>query len=164
MSILTIATVISETNGFYLFKNQRQLVSYCGYDVVENQSGKRKGKTRISKKGNSHIRRVLHMPAFNVVRYRQAGFKELYERIYAGSNQKMKAYTAVQRKLLILIYTLWKKNEEFNEAYYNSGNDETKPLFSPGFEEDKKSPGITGTQDGLPFKESTEALFSPVQN
>ena len=36
---------------------------------------------------------------------------------------KMKAYVAVQRKMLMLIYTLWKKNEaynpsiKFNEAY-----------------------------------------------
>ena len=52
------------------FANQRQLVSYAagppgGYDVVENQSGNRSGKTRISKKGNSRIRRILHLPAFN---------------------------------------------------------------------------------------------------
>lgn len=42
---------------------------YSGYDLIENQSGKQVGKTRISKKGNRHIRRILHMPAFNVVHY-----------------------------------------------------------------------------------------------
>lgn len=66
---MSVVTVIAETNGFALIKNQRQLVSYAGYDVVENQSGKRAGKTKISKKGNSHIRRILHMPALNAVRY-----------------------------------------------------------------------------------------------
>jgi hypothetical protein len=30
----------------------------------------------------------------------------------------MKAYVAVQRKLLILIYTLWKKNQPFNPGMY----------------------------------------------
>jgi transposase len=65
LGILTVATIVAETNGFKLFRNQRQLTSYAGYDVVENQSGKRVGKTRISKKGNSHIRRALHMPALN---------------------------------------------------------------------------------------------------
>jgi len=39
------------------FKNQRQLVSFAGYDVIENSSGKHRGKTKISKKGNAHIRR-----------------------------------------------------------------------------------------------------------
>lgn len=56
LGLLSIATIIAETNGFALFENVRQLTSYAGYDVVENQSGKRSGKTRISKIGNSHIR------------------------------------------------------------------------------------------------------------
>jgi hypothetical protein len=29
----------------------------------------------------------------------------------------MKAYTAVQKKLLVLIYTLWNKNEAFDPYY-----------------------------------------------
>ena len=130
VGMLTIATVIGETNGFLLIKNQRQLVSYAGYDVVENQSGKRAGKTRISKKGNSHIRRALHFPAFNVVRYNPCSFGQLYQRAYESSGLKMKGYVAVQRKILVLIYTLWKKNETYDENYGTSGNDEQKTLFS----------------------------------
>ncbi|WP_216663794.1 IS110 family transposase [Lentimicrobium sp. L6] len=130
VGILTIATVIAETNGFLLFNNQRQLVSYAGYDVVENQSGKKAGKTKISKKGNSHIRRALHFPAFNVVRYNPSSFGQLYQRAYASSGRKMKGYVAVQRKLLVIIYTLWKKNEAYDVEYEPSANDEQKPLFS----------------------------------
>ncbi|MCD8264294.1 MAG: IS110 family transposase [Tannerellaceae bacterium] len=33
-----------------MFNSVAQLVSYAGYDVVENQSGKRVGRSRISKK------------------------------------------------------------------------------------------------------------------
>lgn len=53
LALLSVAVLIAETNGFENFANQRQLVSYAGYDVVENQSGNRSGKTRISKKGNT---------------------------------------------------------------------------------------------------------------
>jgi transposase len=131
---LTIATILAETNGFSLFKSIPQVVSYAGYDVVENQSGKRVGKTRISKKGNSRIRRVLHLPAFNLIRYNVGSFKSFFERILAKHNQKMKAYVAVQRKLLILIYTLWKKNEEYQPDKLNQkkifGNEETAPSFA----------------------------------
>ena len=45
VGVLTVAQVMAETNAFALFTNQGQLVSYAGYDVVENQSGKRVGKT-----------------------------------------------------------------------------------------------------------------------
>jgi transposase len=113
LGIISIATVIAETDGFALFENRAQLVSYCGYDVVRNQSGKRVGGTKISKKGNSHIRRILFMPAFSVVRYRINPFVNLYERVFEKTRIKMKAYVAVQRKLLILIYVLWKREEVF---------------------------------------------------
>jgi transposase len=117
LGLFTFATIISETGGFELFQNQAQLVCYAGYDVVENQSGKRVGKTHISKKGNTHIRRILHMAAFNMVTHQVKVFKDLYERVYERTNLKMKAYVAVQRKLLIMIYALWKKDTAFDPGY-----------------------------------------------
>ena len=110
--LMTFAVLVAETNGFALIKNASQLVSYAGYDVVENQSGAKSGKTRISKKGNAHIRRILNMPAFCVVTH-DPHFKTFHERILKSTGLKMKAYVAVQRKLLCLVYTLWKKNEMY---------------------------------------------------
>lgn len=117
VSVLTVAAVIAETNGFALVENQAQLVSYAGYDVTENQSGKRTGKTRISKKGNAHIRRNLHFPAFNVVRYEVGPFKVFYDRLIKRGKTKMQVYTAIQKKILVIIWTLWRKNEAFDPAY-----------------------------------------------
>jgi len=114
---LSIAVVLSETNGFALFTNSRQLVSFCGYDVVENQSGKHQGRTKISKKGNSRIRRALHMPALSVVRWKVKVFQDLYERVYGRSGIKMKGYVAVQKKLLTTIYALWKSDSGFDPNY-----------------------------------------------
>jgi transposase len=115
---LTVATVLAETNGFELFKNYKQLISYSGFDVVERESGSSvTGKTRISKKGNSHIRRALFMPAFTAVKYQEPSFFGLYQRTYAKHGIKMKSYVAVQKKLLTTIYHLWKKNEEYNPNY-----------------------------------------------
>lgn len=114
---LTAATIIAETNGFALFENQKQLESFSGYDVVENQSGDHVGRTKISKKGNSHIRRILHMASLNVVTYKVKPFVDLYERVYPKTNIKMKGYVAVQRKLLVMLYTLYKKNERFDPNY-----------------------------------------------
>lgn len=117
VGLLTVATVLAETNGFVLFKRASQVVSYCGYDVIENQSGKHKGKTRISKQGNRHVRRILHMPAFNVVRYQVSPFVQLFNRTIAKHQIKMKSYVAVQKKILVIIYSLWKADESFNEGY-----------------------------------------------
>lgn len=113
LGMLTFAVVVAETGGFALFKNIKQLTCYAGYDVVENQSGNRIGNTRISKKGNAHIRRAMFMPAFSVVKHEKGIFENLFERVFDRTKIKMKAYVAVQRKLLCLIYTLWKKNEKY---------------------------------------------------
>jgi len=115
----SIACIVAETNGFELFESQGQLISYAGYDVVQNQSGKRSGKTKISKKGNKHIRKTMHFPALNVVRWNNDIFVNLYDRVYDRTKIKMKGYVAVQRKLLCLIYTLWKKDEVFDPKHRN---------------------------------------------
>lgn len=117
VSTLTVAVVLAETNGFALFKNARQLVSFAGYDTIENQSGRHVGKTRISKKGNSRLRRAMHMPAFSVVKYEQAPFNQLYTRTLSQHQIKMKSYVAVQKKLLTTIYALWKKNTAYDPNY-----------------------------------------------
>lgn len=168
VGLKTIAVLLSETNGFTSFESQGQLVSYAGYDIVKNQSGERMGKTRMSKKGNAHIRRAMHMPAFSVVRHQVAPFYSLHKRLMAKGKKKMQAYVAVQRKLLILIWTLWKKNECYDPSFElktdgTSGNDEPKHLFSLGTEGAIKDvvPNLVGTTlDELPCKESPEALFS----
>jgi transposase len=113
LGLLSVATLVAETNGFTGFDNVRQIVSFAGYDVVENhgvarRSGQRVGKTRISKKGNSRIRRILYMPALNAVRFGEPSCAALYKRVYERSHIKMKAYVAVQKKLLTLCFSLWK--------------------------------------------------------
>jgi len=117
LGTLTVATVLAETNGFELFENQKQLISYAGYDVVEKQSGSFAGKTRISKKGNSRIRRAMFFPAFSVVTHKQTAFYNLYCRLAPKHPKAMIAYVAIQKKLLITIYALWKKNEAYDNNF-----------------------------------------------
>ncbi len=67
----------------------------------------------------------------------------------------MKGYVAVQRKLLALVYTLWKKNEAFDDSYAKqaSGDKEPMPSLASALQKpDKKiAPAKAGaTQDKLP--------------
>jgi transposase len=151
MGMLTVAVVLAETNGLILFKNAPQLVSYAGYDVVENESGTHKGKTRISKKGNPRIRRALHMPALSVVTHKQEPFIGLFNRVIEKNpTTKMKGYVAVQKKLLVLVYALWTKNEAYNSDYRNTHTKEQEQVLPLGsavaeIAAHKNSP----TKDGL---------------
>ncbi|MBO0594001.1 IS110 family transposase [Cellulophaga sp. E16_2] len=116
ISFISAATVIGETIGFESIVNGKQLASYAGYDVVLRESGNFKGKTRISKKGNSHIRAVLHMPSMTCVRCNPT-LKQFYNRLKPNKAKPLVALVAVQRKLLILMYTLWKNEENYDAKF-----------------------------------------------
>ena len=117
VAFITVIGIVAETDGFALFKNRNQLVSYAGYDVVATESGTSiKGKTRMSKKGNSYIRQIMYMPSMSAARHDEH-HKAYYKRIVQKHGIKMKASVAIQRKLLLLIYALFTKNETFDEKY-----------------------------------------------
>jgi transposase len=123
LGLITIVIVLCETNGFETFNNIRQVVSYAGLDVVMKESGTFKGKTRISKKGNTRIRQCLFMPAMAATVYNDK-IKDLYERINEKNpGIKRKGIVAGMRKLLILIFVMWKKNEEYNPVHKWKSNE-----------------------------------------
>lgn len=121
VGLLTAAVILSETNGFELIRNKRQLASYAGFDVTEKQSGTSvKGRPRISKKGNKYLRKALYMPALSVVRSNEH-FKAFFARLVSKHGVKMKAAVAVQRKLLELTYTLYKNKTTYDKNYTSNG-------------------------------------------
>ncbi len=114
----TVVLVIAETNGFEGILNRRQIASYVGLDVRENQSGKKAGKSSISKHGNKYIRKGLYMPALSCKKYDKK-MKDLYERVlerHGGKNKKV-AIIAVMRKILHIIYALWKNRIKYDPNY-----------------------------------------------
>ena len=119
IGLLTAATILGETNGFDLIRNKRQLASYAGLDVKEKQSGTSvKGKPRISKKGNRYLRKAMHLPALTAIRHDER-FKAIFARIVSKHGIKMKAAVAIQRKLLEMAYTLYKRQEKYDSQYLN---------------------------------------------
>ena len=116
LGFISVVTAVAETNGFELVSNQKQLASYAGLDVVYNDSGIKKGKTSISKKGNKFLRKAVFMPALSASKHNQK-MKELYVRLVSKGKNKKLALIAVARKLLLLIYTIWKNNTDYIPDY-----------------------------------------------
>lgn len=114
LGVTTVVCIVAETEGFHLIENRKQLTSYAGLDVRAKQSGREDPKHAISKKGNAHIRAALYMPALVAVRYNPQ-IKTVYGRIcQKHPKQKKIGVTAAMRRLLLLIYTLWKNGEEYD--------------------------------------------------
>jgi transposase len=117
VGVLTATTVLAETDGFELIRNKRQLTSYAGLDIKEKQSGTSvKGKSRISKKGNRYLRKSMHLPALAAIRHDER-FKSIFVRLVSKHGIKMKAAVAVQRKLLELIFIIYKSNRGYDKNY-----------------------------------------------
>jgi transposase len=124
IGLLTAVIIISETNGFDLIRNRKQLSSYAGLDVKEKQSGTSvKGKPRISKKGNRYLRKAMYFPALAAIRHDQR-FKAIYARLVGKHGIKMKAAVCVQRKLLELAFTIYKTNKPYDKQYLEQKNTE----------------------------------------
>jgi len=115
VGLLTAATLVAETNGFAAFESIKQLTSYAGLDIRITESGKGKGKSKISKRGNSHIRKALFMPSLSKIRSDQTS-KLFYQRLKAKKGIGMVAVVAIERKLLGLMFSLWKKEEMYRSA------------------------------------------------
>jgi transposase len=112
----TAITVLAETDGFSQIQNSKQLCSYSGLDVQERESGKWKGQSKISKKGNSHIRAALYFPALTTIKYSEQ-HKVFYQRIKQKKVKSKIALTAVSRKLLVLMYSMCKNNIKYEQNY-----------------------------------------------
>lgn len=115
---ITAIGVVAEYNGFILFKNRNQVVSFAGYDVKQKESGTSiKGQDRISKQGNSYVRQMMYMCAVAAATH-DPHHRAYYLRIVAKTNINMKGNVAIQRKLLLLIYALFTKNEKYDPLHF----------------------------------------------
>lgn len=131
VELVTAVTIVAECDGFANFHSKAQLVSYAGYDVVETESGTSvKKKKHISKKGNRYIRRALHFPALTAIQ-RTLEHKDYAERIVEKTKVKMKGVVAIQRKLLVLIYKLFIKNESYKDNYAQNNRKQVNDQIDP---------------------------------
>jgi transposase len=123
IGLLTAAVIMAETNGFELIRSKKQLTSYAGLDVKEKESGTSvKGKPRISKRGNRHLRKAMYMPALSAIRHSER-YKAIFVRVVSRSGIKMKGAVAIQRKLLEMTYTVYKTKTPYLEDYLQTENE-----------------------------------------
>lgn len=119
IGVLTACVILSETNNFDLIRNKRQLTSYAGLDVREKESGTSvKGKSSISKRGNKYLRKAMHLPSLSAIMHCER-YKAVFARLVSKHGIKMKASTAVQRKLLELSFILVKNKSKFNPEFFD---------------------------------------------
>jgi transposase len=113
----TAIYLIVITQGFEKFETSRQLISYFGLDPTIHESGSSvRGKSRISKTGNNHIRNLLFMCSFTACIHNKS-CNEIYNRIIAKGKSKKLALIAVANKLLKQSLAISKSGLYYDENF-----------------------------------------------
>ena len=113
---ITVAGLIGEVGDFREYRTISEILKFSGLDLFEISSGIHKGQRRISKRGRSLMRKLLFFASINVV-HKGGIMYEYYQGCLARGMLKMKALTAVSRKLLGVIFALVRDHSEYRGNY-----------------------------------------------
>ena len=112
ISIFILARIVAETGPLDNFDIQQKLMKYSGLNLKENSSGTYKGRVRISKKGNSLLRKVLGQIVFTFFSRRGTLYGDYYHEKKAKRGS-IYGLTCVMRKVLKMIFGVYKSKEAF---------------------------------------------------
>lgn len=102
------------------FDSAKQVVAFIGLSPKPRQSGSSlRGTSRISKTGNSELRKAFYMPALTSIRFNPV-IKEFAKRLEKVGKSKMIIVVAAMRKLIHLIYEVLKTKTIFNGSVFLS--------------------------------------------
>lgn len=110
------------------FAKSREVGPYLGLTPGEHQSGSRDPKQRITKEGDTLLRRLLVQCAHQIIRSKSdSDLKRAAERILAKGDHRGKAVIAVARKLAVLLHHLWVTGEVYDPLFNHKTNPATRP-------------------------------------
>ena len=105
VSQVNLARIIGETGPLEDFDHYLQVVRFSGLSLRQKQSGKFKGKDKVSKKGRARLRLILGQSIFHLIK-KDRVLGELYHRKKAEGMPGTKAMAVVSRKLVAILFAL----------------------------------------------------------
>ncbi len=102
---ITGATFLAALGDLSRFTSSRQVIAFAGLDPSVQQSGQYEGQSKISKRGNRHLRRVIHLMTMCAVRGKSI-FRDYFLRRKEEGLPPMKALMATAHKLIRVIFSM----------------------------------------------------------
>lgn len=109
----TAALLLAELGNPLRFRDSRAVVAFAGLNPRLQESGKHKGRVRISRMGSASLRAGLYMPAVVAMTHNPA-VKALSERLKAKGKSGKQIVCAAMRKLLHIAYGVLKSGKPFD--------------------------------------------------
>ena len=94
------------------FRSSDRFVAFLGMDLVVKESGKYRGRRRLSKRGDPEARRLLYLAGQAACR-RDGPFEVMYRRHLDRKLPKTAATVAVARKLARVAWSIYTKGREY---------------------------------------------------
>ena len=111
----TVAVLRAELGDVQRFARVDEVIAYGGMDIEIKESGKWKGKAKLSKRGSGLLRRVLYLAALRSIHLQGSTFGAYYQRLVARGLKKGSALMAVMRKMLaVAAHLLMHEEEEYD--------------------------------------------------
>ncbi|MDD9271469.1 IS110 family transposase [Paenibacillus sp. MAHUQ-63] len=111
----SVAGFLAEVGDIHKYDHGQQIIRLAGLNLKENSSGKRKGKTGISKRGRSRLRALLFRAVMPMVAKNPA-FKALHHYYTTRSRNPLKkkqSIIALCGRLIRILFTLVTKQKEY---------------------------------------------------
>jgi transposase len=96
------------------YASYKNLIAFAGIDPTVYQLGKHKGASKISKRGNRHLRRVIWIMTVRVINHNPTFRKYFFKKRNEGQPFK-KAIFATAHKLMRVIFALLSHRTYFQE-------------------------------------------------
>lgn len=118
VGVLTVAGFLAEVGDIHNYDHEQQIIRLAGLNLKENSSGKRKGKTGISKRGRSRLWALLFRAVMPMIAKNDA-FKALHQHYTTRSQNPLKKKQSIIvlcGKLIRVLFTLGTKQKEYNAS------------------------------------------------
>jgi len=112
----TAAQLLVALSEHYGFDNAKQAAAHAGLAPLIQESGRWKGKTRLSKTGDPMLRKALYMPAVVAWQHNPA-IRAFCERLKAAGKNGKAVACAAMRKLLHIAFAILKSGKPFDPNY-----------------------------------------------
>lgn len=116
VAVATVAGFLAEVGDLRGYEHGQQIIRLAGFNLKENSSGKKKGKSTITKRGRSRLRALLFRVVMPMVA-KNAEFKALHH-YFTKRNQnplkKKQSIVALCGKLIRVLFTLGTKQIRYN--------------------------------------------------
>lgn len=95
--------------------SSKQWIAFAGIDVSVRESGKWRGKGKLTKRGNGYLRKRLFQAAWGAKMHND-DFKKYYDHLREKGKSYIEALMIIARKIVIIMFNLNKNNECYDAS------------------------------------------------